>query len=69
MSTNRITSLSGVWTLTAKNGKTSDMKIPGTLDESNIGYIDGGNSEAAENIDRDFTEEDELSQEEPVDEE
>ena len=64
MSTNRITSLSGVWTLTAKNGKTSDMKIPGTLDESNIGYTDGGNAEAAENIDRDFAEEDELLQEE-----
>ncbi len=64
MSTNRITSLSGVWTLTAKNGKTGDMKIPGTLDESNIGYIDAGNAEAAEDSEREFAE-DAENREEP----
>ena len=69
MSTNRITSLSGVWTLTAKNGRTSDMKIPGTLDESNIGYTDAGNAEGAMDTDRDFTEPEETASGEPEEEE
>ncbi len=32
--------IAGVWQVTVNNGKTYDLKIPGTLDESNIGNRD-----------------------------
>ena len=53
-----------MWTLTARNGKTSDMKIPGTLDESNIGYTDSGYIEGDMDVTREFQEDLEDAEEE-----
>ena len=61
-------SLAGVWTVSADDGVTHNLKIPGTLDESNIGHRDKKNPEkglteklgpAASGLDRVFTD-DEL---------
>ena len=59
-------SLAGVWTVSAEDGVTHNLKIPGTLDESNIGHRDKKNPEhglmetlgsAASMLDRVFTDE------------
>ena len=38
-------SLAGVWTVSAEDGVIHNLKIPGTLDESNIGHRDKKNPE------------------------
>ncbi len=37
---NQLYNLAGIWTVTVEDGRSYDMKIPGTLDESNIGLRD-----------------------------
>lgn len=60
-------SLAGVWTVSAEDGVIHNLKIPGTLDESNIGHRDKKNPEkglteklgpAASNLDKVFTDDD-----------
>ena len=60
-------SLAGVWTVSADDGVIHNLKIPGTLDESNIGHRDKKNPEkglteklgpAASGLDRVFTDDD-----------
>ena len=38
--TSKLYSLNGIWTVYTEDGKPYDMRIPGTLDESNIGHPD-----------------------------
>ena len=69
--------LAGLWSVTIGDGRTYDMRIPGTLDESNIGLPDREDNEKnpvtvveeEDPFNRLFTEELDLNPEEPEKEE